>query len=81
MVSIELIALCTGLALSAMILAGIALAMACVVWSKVVGMEKSTHQVQFVPMETPDGKPVEGDILDEQMSKAMGTGQLENEYI
>ena len=75
------IALCTGLALSAMILSGIALAMACIIWAKMTGVEKSTHQVQFVPMETPDGKTVEGKVLDDQMSKAMGTGSLENEYI
>lgn len=76
-----MIALCTGIAISAIILAGIALTMACIVWAKMVGMEKSTHQVQFVPMETPEGKPVEGDTLDTQMKSAFGTEMYEKEYI
>ena len=83
-----MIAVCIGLALSSMILCSVALTMACICWAKVVGMEKSTHQIQYVPFDEPtvqeDGTiipPVTGEALDEQMKKAFGSAQHEKEYI
>ena len=75
-----MIALCTGVAISAIILSGIALAMACIVWAKMVGLEKSTHQVQFVPLETPEGAPIQGEELDKQMMNAFAEDNFEKEY-
>jgi len=76
-----MIALCTGVAISAIILSGIALTMACIIWAKMVGVENSTHQVQFVPMENSEGKPLEGKALDTQMESAFGADMHEREYI
>ncbi len=77
----EMIAVCIGLTFASMIVSGVALTMACVCWSKVVGMEKSTHQVAWVPMENDKGKPIEGTELDEQMLQALGEKPHEKEYI
>lgn len=76
-----LIAICVGIALSSMIIGGVSLVMACMCWARVVGMEKSTHQVQFVPLRGEDGAPIEGEKLDDQMKKAFGEESLEREYI
>jgi len=78
--SIE-IGVCIGVSIACIILSGIALTMACICWSKVIGMEKSTHQVQFVPLENEKGNPIEGDALDKNMTEAFGSERLEQDYI
>lgn len=56
-------------------------------YSKVVGMEKSTHQVvqQMVPLDFPDSPSEElgptGKELDKQMSKAFGYEDLDQDQI
>ena len=70
-------AICIGVALSSMIIGGVALAMACITWSKVVGFENSTHNIQYVPIE--DG--LEGEALEKNIRKALGEEELEKEYL
>jgi hypothetical protein len=74
-------AICIGVALSSMIVGGLALAMSCVAWSKVVGMENSTHQIQYVPIEDDKGEPIVGDKLDENMERAMSMEYTEREFL
>jgi len=75
------IAICVGVALSSMIVGGVSLTMACIVWSKVVGFEKSTHQIQYVPLENEHGESLTGEALEDNIRKAMGEEQIEREYL
>jgi len=77
----ELIAICLGVALSSMIVAGVALAMACVCWSKVVGLQNSTHQIQYVPLEDEKGEQLVGEALEKNIKKAMGQEEIERDYV
>ena len=74
-------AICIGVSLSSMIIGGVALAMACIAWSKVVGLQNSTHQIQYVPLEDEKGEPIVGEKLDENMERAMGMEYTEREYV
>lgn len=74
-------AICIGVALSSMIIAGVSLTMACVCWSKVVGMEKSTHQIQYVPLENESGEELTGENLEKNIMKAMGQENIERDYV
>lgn len=77
-----LIAICVGLSLSCIVLSGVALTMACVSWARVEGMEKSTHQIQYVPLENEKGEVLEGEKLEENIMKAMGQEyQIERDYL
>lgn len=64
-----------------MIIAVGAVFVATMAQARVIGMEKSTHQVQFVPMETPGGEEVSGKVLDDQLEKAFGEEYHEREYM
>lgn len=75
------IAICIGLALSSIILSGIAITLSCVCMSIVTGLKNSTHQIQYVPLEDEKGNPIEGDKLDENMEKAFSEEYTEREYI
>ena len=77
----ETAAIAMGFGIAAIMLSGIAILISATVWARMVGVEKSTHQVQFVPMETPDGKPLEGEELDKNMKDALGSEGTEQEYI
>ena len=77
--SIDII--CIVLALSSMMVGGTALTIACIALTRVIGLEKSTHQVQFVPLETEKGMPLEGEELDKNMKLAMSEERYEKEYI
>ena len=77
----EVAAIAMGFGIAAIMLSGIAILISVTVWARMVGVEKSTHQVQFVPMETPDGAPIEGAELDKNMKEALGGEQTEQEYI
>lgn len=71
-------AICIGIALSSMIIGGVALGMACICWSKVTGMEKSTHQIQYVPV---DENGLVGEDLEKNIRKALGEEELEKEFL
>jgi hypothetical protein len=64
-----------------MIVSGVSLAMACICWAKVVGMEKSTHQIAWMPLESEKGKALEGEELTKNMTKALSEERFEKEYI
>lgn len=69
------------LALASLIVGGVALGLSCFLYSRVIGIEKSTHQVQFVPLKEEGGKEITGDILDEKMKEAFSEESFEKEYI
>ncbi len=67
-----------GFSIACFIISGVALAMACICWAKVVGLEKSTHQVQFVPFD--EKTAISSEELDKNALAAMGSEKLEREY-
>jgi hypothetical protein len=73
--------ICITAAVLCTVISGIALAMACICWAKVVGMENSTHQIQYVPLEDESGREISGEILDKNMEEALGSRQHEKEYM
>lgn len=76
------IIICTVAAISSMIIAGVSLTMACICWSKVVGMEKSTHQIQYVPLHNEEGKELTGEALDENIKRALSQEyNVERDYL
>ena len=85
----EFIAICVGFALTSVILSAIAITVAGICWAKVVGLQNSTHQVQYMPIEEVQtdpktGEPVPsntGEALDKQMAEAFGASNHEGEYV
>lgn len=73
----ELLGLAVGFSIASMMVAVGAIVVAGVCWSKVVGLQNSTHQIQYVPLEDELGKPIEGDNLVKNAMAAMG---LEEDY-
>jgi hypothetical protein len=76
----ELIAILVGFSLMAFALAAVALGIACLAWSTVVGLKNSTHQIQYVPIGedvNDEGK----ESLQDRYDKAHGFKYEEDEYV
>lgn len=74
-----MLAICVGLSLCCIIITtGGAFALMRV-WVKLEAFEKSTHQIQYVPIEDEDS--LTGEKLEENIRKAMGEEQIEREYV
>ena len=80
--NIELTAILVGLSVMAFAFGVVALCVACIAWSTVVGLKNSTHQIQYVPI---DGSSNEDDSnqseLNDKYEKATGFKYEEDEYI
>jgi len=74
--TIEIITLV--LSLVAVLFTGVTSIFAVLAYAKVVGMEKSTHQIQWMPV---DESAATGDELTKQMHKAFGYEDEENDSI
>ena len=74
-----ILATCVGLTLCCIIGTIITLVGMMRVWVKLEAFEKSTHQIQYVPIEDEDA--LTGDKLEENIRKAMGEEQIEREYV
>lgn len=78
------LAVCVGLSLCCMIVSMIALQAMVRVWVKLEAFEKSTHQIQYVPVEptlNENGEEISGEKLEENIRKALGQEQIEREYL
>ena len=93
---IELTGILVGFALSGFAFSIVALCLACLSWSTVVGLKNSTHQVQYVPIDdmdindrkvTEDGEeenpyhPKRQQELHDKFEQAQGFKFEEEEYI
>lgn len=59
-----------SLAISAMLFSLVTAVFSVLSYCKVIGMEKSTHQIQYIPLDDKGAKS--SDELAKQMSEAMG---------
>lgn len=73
-------ATCLGMTLCCTIVAIGCLVALTRVWVKLEAFEKSTHQIQYVPIEENE-ESLTGDKLEENIRKAMGEEQIEREYL
>jgi hypothetical protein len=73
------LAACVGLTLCCIIGTMLTLAVQLRIWVKLEAFEKSTHQIQYVPIEDEDA--LTGEKLEDNIRKAMGQEQIEREYV
>jgi hypothetical protein len=76
-ISVEVVVWCAVLSLFAVLVSSITAIFSIMAYSKVVGMEKSTHKIQYVPLDSPKT----GEDLDKSMYEAFGHKDEEQDYI
>ena len=62
-------AIALGFGLSGLMVGGLAILLVAQCWSKVEGLVNSTHQIQYVPIDSEEA--ITGKDLDKQMEKAL----------
>ena len=77
---LELLAIAVGFSCCAMIFTVVTAIFSFMAYSRVVGMEKSTHQVSWMPLD-PQNPSKTGDDMMKDMSKAFGYEDNENDQI
>jgi hypothetical protein len=75
-----MVAIAVGIGLASMVIGAVAAAFAGMAWAKVVGLENSTHQIQYVPIDptTPENTEIQKDA---DGANYPGYQQFEDEHI
>jgi hypothetical protein len=76
-ISVEVVVWCTVLSVLAVLVSSITAIFSIMAYSRVVGLEKSTHQIQYVPLD----QPKTGEDLDKSMYDAFGYKEEQEDYI